>query len=106
MARSPRYKQPADDPDQADDEKPLHPDRRADREKPRPKGKRGDVDLLIRSAWAQGCDVVPTKKGHFKVLLPDGNGMVLLPGTPSDYRGIRNARSQLRGHGIDPNIRD
>jgi len=46
-----------------------------------------------------GCTVCKTKKGHFKVLIPDG-GIVITASTPTDHRAIKNILAQLRRGGL------
>jgi hypothetical protein len=89
-----------DDPDQ-----PLHPRRRADPGRERPKAKRRDVDMLLEAAWHQGCDIVQGGNNHFKVYTADGTNIISVPATPSGYRTVQNKRSQLKRFGIDPNNR-
>jgi hypothetical protein len=59
-----------------------------------------EVQDLLALARARGCAVVPTRNGHYKVLVP-GGGLVVVPRTPSDWRSIRNIRSDLRKAGLD-----
>lgn len=88
------------------DSQPLHPQRRANPNAPRPKASRGDVDLMLQAAWAQGAWIVLGGNGHFKVYPADPAGrMVPIPQTPSGFKTVRNKRAQLKRNGIDPNKR-
>lgn len=58
------------------------------------------MDELIRRCRQQGCEVVDNGGKHLKVLVPEGDP-VPLPRTPSDWRSIPNAVSQLRSRGVD-----
>lgn len=69
-----------------------------------PKAKRGDVRLLLEAAWAQGAWIELGGNGHYIVLPENGDRMVPIPQTPSDYRTIKNKRAQLRRAGIDPDF--
>jgi hypothetical protein len=84
----------------------LHQKRIDNPKAQRPKATRADVDLLLQAAWAQGAWIERGGNQHFKVY-PSGKGrrMVPIPATPSDYRTVRNKRSQLRRNGIDPTKR-
>jgi hypothetical protein len=95
----------AEEKEQADDNPPLHPARKADPKKKRPKASRGDVDLLLRICWAQGANIVKAGNGHFKIYTADGKHIVPIPATPSDFRAVRNKRAQLRRAGIDLTIK-
>jgi hypothetical protein len=83
----------------------LHPNRKADPKKKRPKASRDDVDLLLHLSWEQGCDIVKAGNGHFKVYTPDGGVMIPIPATPSGYRTVRNKRAQLKRAGIDLTVK-
>ena len=88
-------------PDTPDDGPLLHPNRRANPTAKRPKAPRRDADLLLEMAWEQGCDIQPTKKGHYTVYTPDEKSIIVVPGTPSDHRGLRNVRSLFRQAGLN-----
>lgn len=47
--------------------------------------------------WARrlGCEVVLTRRGHYKVKL-DGRLIAVMASTPSDRRSMKNARAQIR----------
>ncbi|QHB37398.1 hypothetical protein I5G58_gp096 [Mycobacterium phage BirdsNest] len=68
-------------------------------------GKRGthkDVRELLRRIEEAGGEVRPSrsKTGHWKVYKA---GVLIgsLAGTPSDWRGLKNALAQLRRAGLD-----
>lgn len=69
-----------------------------------PRATRADVRLLLEAAWAQGAWVVLGGNDHFKIFPDNGNRMVPIPQTPSDYRTLKNKRAQLRRAGIDPDF--
>jgi hypothetical protein len=78
----------------------LHPARRADPNRKRPKASRRDVDILLEKAWEQGCDIRIAGNGHFKIYMPNGEDLISMPATPSGYRTLRNKRGQLRRAGL------
>ena len=47
-------------------------------------------------ATAYGWRVLHTRSGHFKLVHPDTGARVYAPGSPSDWRALRNLRSDLR----------
>lgn len=54
---------------------------------------------LLRKLERQGCSIVRTKKGHYKVFL-NGQWVTTLSGTPSDWRSIRNSLAPLKRAGL------
>ena len=50
----------------------------------------------IRELKRAGYVVEFTQKQHIKVTHPTKPGVVILPGTPSDYRGQKNMQASLR----------
>lgn len=56
---------------------------------------------LIQRLEADGHRIQYTRKGHIMILHRDGQGKVLLPGTPSDHRSKRNAIAELRRNGFN-----
>lgn len=70
--------------------------------KPKPSGGRrrfqGDYKDLLSWLEKHGYELQMTGGQHYKVKCPSGS--VVLPLTPSDYRGTMNAVSQLRRHGV------
>ena len=66
-----------------------HPKRNENPAAQRPKASDRAIDIVIEKAWAQGWWIERAKKkSHFKCL------------SPSDWRGIKNARSLLRKYGL------
>ena len=56
---------------------------------------------LINAALEQGWTIEPKKKCHLKWTPPHAGGpVVFTSATPSDYRAVRNARSDLRRAGL------
>lgn len=49
-----------------------------------------DIKRLIRALEDQGFDVTRTKSRHFRVTL-NGQYVTTFAGTPSDWRGLKNA---------------
>jgi len=78
----------------------MHPKRTANPSTQRPAVRARAIDMLIEKAWEQGWWCEKRGTGHVMAYAPDGKGMVLLPSTPSEYRGIKNARSLLRKYGL------
>lgn len=68
-----------------------------------------DYQPLVTAALAAGWTLDETKKKHPRLSAPagkrghDGNlvAPVILPSTPSDVRGMKNARAALRRAGVD-----
>lgn len=58
-----------------------------------------EVRTLLDAARAAGARVRRTRSGHWQVFAP--GGIVIVPSTPSDWRGLRNARAELRRAGVD-----
>lgn len=63
---------------------------------------RKELDRLIGVLIEQGFDVKRTTKGHFTVRTESGEYVTTLAGTPSEYRGWRNALSALKRAGYEP----
>lgn len=59
------------------------------------RGVHRDVKDLIAEFVPLGWEPSRTNKGHIKMVHP-GGAMHYLPSTPSDWRGIRNSRAELR----------
>lgn len=80
----------------------MHPERRQNPRRKRPKVKNRELDAMIAVAWQEGWHCLKLAKGHVmcyptdKTLRP-----VLVASTPSDYRTIPNTRSQLRQRGLN-----
>jgi len=57
------------------------------------------IGLLIE----QGFQVTLKRNGHYEVRTAEGEFVTTLAGTPSEYRGWKNALATLRRHGfLDP----
>ncbi|WAB09248.1 HicA-like toxin [Gordonia phage LittleMunchkin] len=60
-----------------------------------------EIKDLIKQVQAAGAEVRTTKRNpHYKVYL-GGRLIGTIPSTPSDWRGIKNSRAQLRRNGLD-----
>jgi len=60
-----------------------------------------ELEDLLRQAEAAGCTIRRNKRGgHVKVLVP-GGPMIVLSASPSDWRGLLNARAAFRRAGLD-----
>ncbi len=57
---------------------------------------KSDIRQLLEDLDTQGFEVAITGSNHYKVTKPGVDGCVFMPCTPSDYRGKKNAVSQLR----------
>jgi len=84
---------------------PLHKKRQEKPDAKCPRATRDDVRLLLEAAWAQGAWIERSGNEHFKILPADGDKIVHVPLTPSDWRTIKNKRAQLRRAGIDPSFK-
>lgn len=80
----------------ADEDPPLHPRRKTDKNCTCPRAGRKDVRELLQECWDLGCLVLEAGNGHFKVYPPDGARMIPVPGTPSSPKTLTNKRMQLR----------
>jgi hypothetical protein len=60
---------------------------------------RKQVEEMVSAAEAQGFRVLD-RGANYMVLAKAETGLVVLHKTPSDIRGIRNARAQLRAIGV------
>lgn len=78
----------------------LHPKRVEQPAAARPKIRARAIDILIEEAWEAGWWCETTERNHVRCLSPDGEHIVILPSTPSDHRGIKNARALLRRYGL------
>ncbi|AWN04272.1 HicA-like toxin [Gordonia phage Sour] len=63
------------------------------------RGMSKDVAKLVAEVEAAGAEVRRAKGQHLKVYL-DGHLIGTIPSTPSDWRSLKNARSQLRRNGL------
>jgi predicted RNA binding protein YcfA (HicA-like mRNA interferase family) len=79
----------------------MHPEREANPHAKRPKVSARAIEIVIEKAWDQGWWCKKGKKSHVKLYSPDGRYIVTLPSSPSDHRGIRNARQLLKKYGLD-----
>ena len=57
-----------------------------------------DLRPAVKEACGRGWTLRHCKD-HSQLLAPDGSGIVTLPSTPSDHRGIRNAKAYLKQMG-------
>lgn len=67
------------------------------------RGTSPEMRLLLLAAYEQGLGVSLTGNGHFRVTTPPGakeKALAFMPGTPSEYRAIANARRKLRRMGV------
>ena len=60
-----------------------------------------DLDDIIHRAKAAGWRVEVAGSGHYQFKSPDGEGLVTVSRTPSDYRALLNIESDLRRAGLD-----
>jgi len=59
-----------------------------------------DMTRLIKALREQGFVVTRTGKGHWLVRNANGDFVTTLAGTPSEYRGWKNAIAKLRRAGF------
>lgn len=83
-----------------DEEPPLHQWRIDNPDATCPRAGNKAVRQILSQCWMQACAVQPTKKGHYRVWPGDSTVVVIVPGTPSDHRSLRNCASQLRRAGL------
>ena len=65
----------------------------------RPRSSNKDLDTMLRSVASQGARLERTASGHIRVITSSGS--IIVPSTPSDSRGIKNARADMRRIGIN-----
>jgi hypothetical protein len=65
----------------------------------RPTSRCRETDKLIKIAWKAGWRM-QARNGHIKMQAPDGKTTVVASGSPSDHRGVKNLRAQLRRGGL------
>lgn len=58
-----------------------------------------DIQQLLKKAKRAGCRVEQTRSNHYRIIGPTGES-ISAPGTPSDFRSIRDVRSKLRRIGV------
>lgn len=61
---------------------------------------RKETRAIVREAERQGWRVEVGGGGHLTLYAPDGEGVVTVAATPSDYRSLENSISDLRKHGF------
>lgn len=67
-----------------------------------PKGMDRETRRLVRKALDAGWTLKHRKRtAHVQLLAPDGSGIVTVASTPSDHRGLKNTRADLRRHGLE-----
>ncbi len=59
-----------------------------------------EIREIVEEAQRQGWRVRPLKSGHVLLLAPDGKSTATLPGTPSDWRSLKNAIAEMRRAGF------
>ena len=59
-----------------------------------------EVRELVAEAERQGWRVELRPNGHWRLLAPDGVGMLTVAGTPSDRRWKANSIARMRRHGF------
>jgi hypothetical protein len=60
---------------------------------------RKELRKLIKALEDQGFDITVTTKQHYMVWL-DGEFVTTLPGTPSDWRSLKNSIAAARRFGF------
>ena len=63
--------------------------------------KGADLRKRVKALRKQGCEVVLTRNSHYRVIGPDGRVVSHFPSTPSDHRGAKNQRAELRRAGFE-----
>ena len=59
-----------------------------------------DCAQLVRKAKKQGWRLVQGKQ-HPRLYPPDGGDYIVMPGSPSDHRAVKNIRAEMRRRGVD-----
>lgn len=96
-ATQPRLKRAT--PPQPKKVRKLHALRQIGAKKPKPASPQ--MRELVDMAWSQGWLVTLTGGGHLQFVPPDESTKVFAPSTPSDVRGVENARAELRRAGLE-----
>jgi hypothetical protein len=63
-------------------------------------GKSDELRKLLDHARDQGWRIEGGGSKHWKCYSPDGKTIVVLPGSASDHRSLKNARAVLRRSGL------
>jgi hypothetical protein len=58
-----------------------------------------DLKSILKRATDAGCRISRTSRGHWRILCP-GGGLIFTAGTPSDWRGLRNLKADLKRVGV------
>lgn len=58
-----------------------------------------EIRVLVKDLHQQGFVVRVSRRGHRLVCL-DGQIVAVIPGTPSDWRSLKNCRAALRRAGF------
>lgn len=58
-----------------------------------------DLRKIVKALEAQGFDTAVNRKGHI-VVSRNGKWVTTLPGTPSDWRSIRNGLAKAKRAGF------
>lgn len=62
-----------------------------------------EIRQLLGLLTEQGFVVKQTSKNYYEVRTAEGDHVINLSSTPSEYRGFKNAKAALRRHGfLDP----
>lgn len=62
-----------------------------------------DTQQLFKRLRAQGFTIAQTRSGHFMIRDAAGSTVTVMPSTPSEGRGLKNAVAALKRAGYDPN---
>lgn len=60
-----------------------------------------EIAALAARALAAGWEIRRTTGNHYQWRAPEGPGLIVSAGTPSDWRAARNLRARLRRAGLD-----
>lgn len=55
-----------------------------------------DFKPMVNELKKEGWTVEVTKGMHHKIRPPSGRGFVIIPSSPSDWRGVKNFKSLVR----------
>jgi len=58
------------------------------------------MDKVVEAAKAQGWRVEKSRGGHWRLLSPDGEGIVYAAATPGSARSVQKTISHLRRFGF------
>lgn len=79
----------------------MHKRRAKEPDAKRPRVRNREHDALVKAAWDAGWWCEQRKSGSVLCLAPDDVGKVMVHGTASGPRSLKNVRADFRRAGLD-----